>query len=206
MKEKLYKLKDRGFQPDNILDIGAHVGDMTLVLKEVWPYADLLSVDANPYVEEVLKQKGLNYIIKTFSNSVGQEKDFWVSTEWLLSSGNSLYREKTPSFSDEKCKTIKVTTDTLDNYFKNGEKFDFIKIDTQGSELDILSGGKTLIKNAQYILSEVPIHEYNDGAYTFDQMFSFMMEQGFVIDDIFDSHYNNKGILMQIDILFKRKE
>lgn len=207
MDKRLFTLKDRGFQPDRILDIGCHVGDMARKFKEIWPYTEVLSVDANPYLEDELKSKKLDFKIIALSDKVGVEKDFWVSTEWLLSSGNSLYRENTPSYSDGKCKTIKVTTDTLDNAFK-GEKFDFIKLDTQGSELDILMAGQEVLKSAQYVLMETPVREYNLGAYTTAQAFAFMSGQGFVLDDICDLHYNdaNQTKLIQVDLLFRRKE
>ena len=41
---------------------------------------------------------------------------------------------------------------------------DFIKIDTQGSELDILRGGEKTISNCSLIYLECPIIEYNMGS------------------------------------------
>ena len=37
----------------------------------------------------------------------------------------------------------------------------FIKIDTQGSEIDILKGSKNTLKNCNLIYLETPIIEYN---------------------------------------------
>lgn len=206
IKERLYALKDRGFQPEGILDIGAHVGDLSLLLKEIWPYANVVSIDANPHIEEELKKRKLNYKIEALSNEIGKEKGFYISKEWALSSGNSFYRENTTSFSNENCEFIKVITNTLDNLFKSGEKFELIKLDTQGSETDILSGGVNLLKNTQYILTEAAVHEYNIGANTITQMFSLMSGLGFELDDICNFFHNSKNILMQVDLLFKRKE
>jgi FkbM family methyltransferase len=205
-KDRLYVLKDTGFHPDRILDVGAHVGSSVKLFKEIWPYTDILSIDANPYVEEELKKVNPNYKIAALSDKAGEERDFFVSTEWLLSSGNSLYRENTPSFSDDKCKTIKVTTQTLGGMFNNGETFDFIKLDTQGAELDIIMGGLDLVKKAKYILTETPVHEYNLGAYKIQQMFAVMSGMEFYLEDIVDYHYNGAKTLIQVDLLFKRKE
>jgi FkbM family methyltransferase len=204
IEQRLYAIKDTGFHPDKVLDVGCHVGDMATKIKEIWPYTDVLCVDANPYLEETLTKKGLNFKIVALSNEIGVKKNFWVSTEWVLSSGNSLYRENTPSYSDDKCKTIEVYTDTLDHYFCNDELFDFIKIDTQGSEVDILSGGKELIQKAKYILTESAVHEYNLGGNTIAQMIEFMTKAGFTIEDICDYHYDNKNVLVQVDLLFKK--
>ena len=38
----------------------------------------------------------------------------------------------------------KVTLQKLDNLFEDNAVFDIIKVDTQGSEIDILKGGKDL--------------------------------------------------------------
>ena len=201
-------LKKIDVHADKILDIGAHLGNMALEMKGIWPYTNILCVEANPYAEEELKAKDLNYKIAALSWKSGDEKDFWVSTEWLLSSGNSLYRENTPSYSDDKCKTIKVMTHTLDELFPNGESFDFIKIDTQGSECDILIGGQELLKKTKYILTEASVREYNKGGCRIHNIFSVMKQMGFELDDICSLQYkDNLNIaLLQTDLLFKKEQ
>ena len=51
----------------------------------------------------------------------------------------------------------------LDDFFPERD-FDFIKIDTQGSEYDAIIGGKELIKRCKYLLLEVPFFPFNKGA------------------------------------------
>ncbi len=99
-----------------------------------------------------------------------------------------------------------VMTARLDRIFA-GRKFDFIKIDVQGAELDVLNGGADLIRQADYVLIEVPIREYNEGAAPVEQLFEKLRELGFRCADLTEFH-RLKGImngdLLQIDVLFER--
>ena len=89
----------------------------------------------------------------------------------------------------------------LDSLF-NGKNFDLIKIDTQGSEIDILKGGIETMKKASFIILEMPfLGEYNKGAPDFYDHIIFMKKHGFVPYDLPEQHRAN-GILIQIDIIF----
>ena len=129
-----------------------------------------------------------------------------LTREWLNSTGASLYRENTPYFRDEVLMKEPVMTARLDRIFA-GRKFDFIKIDVQGAELDVLNGGADLIRQADYVLIEVPIREYNKGAAPVEQLFEKLRELGFRCADLTEFH-RLKGImngdLLQIDVLFER--
>jgi len=50
---------------------------------------------------------------------------------------------------------------------------DFIKLDTQGSELDILKGATKIVGKTPLIFTEMPIIEYNKGAPKFSEYMDF---------------------------------
>ena len=54
------------------------------------------------------------------------------------------------------------------------EIFDFIKIDVQGSELDILKGGSNVVKKAKGILLELSIEEFNINAPLYKDVEDYM--------------------------------
>ena len=81
------------------------------------------------------------------------------------------------------------------------QTFDLIKIDVQGAELDILKGGVKTIVDCDFILVELSINKYNDGAPSADEVIVFLSNLGFQINDIF-SHFYFNNTLTQIDILF----
>ena len=78
-----------------------------------------------------------------------------------------------------------------------------VKLDTQGSELMILSGAKELMKlKPAYVLLEVSIREYNVGAPKMIDVINYMAERGYAISDILDRTYI-EGRLFQANILFE---
>jgi hypothetical protein len=125
--------------------------------------------------------------------------------------GESFYRENTNYYSDSFINPYYINTETLDNLFPN-ESFDFIKIDTQGSEIDILVGGKLLVQSTEYILLEVSITNYNIGAPLIKDVLNYMDSIGFIMVDIWNCGYANRvpgkhyDDLCQIDVLFTRKK
>jgi hypothetical protein len=93
---------------------------------------------------------------------------------------------------------------TLDTLFPD-KTFDFIKIDCQGTELDILKGGKALVDRATVLLLECPFAgQYNEGCPSFCEYIQYMDSNGFAPFDISEIHMIG-NVMGQIDILFVRK-
>jgi len=81
---------------------------------------------------------------------------------------------------------------------------DFLKIDTQGSELDILKGSQKSISKCSLIYLECPIIEYNLGAPNLNDYIKYLNSINFVPYDLCEVHKID-NILIQIDILFIKK-
>ncbi len=95
----------------------------------------------------------------------------------------------------------------IDDVFR-GRRFDFVKIDTQGSELDVLKGGQEVLRQADYILVEISLVEYNIGGAQAEEVFAQLAAMGFRSADVTDFH-RLKGVadgnLLQMDFLFERQ-
>jgi hypothetical protein len=76
-------------------------------------------------------------------------------------------------------------------------------MDVQGSELDILLGGRKTIKRSKYVLMEVSLVQYNIGAPLMDTLVEKMKEYEFRIENILNYNKLNNGQIFQMDILFK---
>ena len=81
---------------------------------------------------------------------------------------------------------------------------DFIKIDTQGSELDILKGASNILSNCKLIYLECPVIDYNKNSPKFDNYIDTLNSLDYVPIDVCDISYLDK-VLIQIDILFIKK-
>ena len=194
------------FTPTHILDVGGHTGEFYKLAKYYFPRADFFIIKGNTTCEQHIKELGIPYIIKV----VGKEKKetiFYKTKQDPRSTGQSLYREITPHYSDEFLIEEKVQQHTIDTIFKEAN-FDFIKMDTQGSELDILEGGKRICKQAKGILLEVSIEKYNEGAPLYNEVVNFMEDYGFTEKETLCEFYTTTEYGLKVhqkDILFVNK-
>jgi FkbM family methyltransferase len=194
----LYKIQDY-FLPYKILDIGANIGQFHLLSKQTFSNAYIFSIEASKECEPYLKEITNNYYIGLLTKD-NSEYNFYSRKDTPIGTGNSIYRELTSFYSDDQIKVIKQKGIKLDDLFEEESEFDLIKIDTQGSELDIINGGSKLCSKAKGILLEVSLTQYNENAPLYDEVIQYMKDFGFEKKDILDEAYNHGS--HQQDILF----
>lgn len=166
------------FTPSAILDIGANVGGFYREAKAMWPKAMFVLIEGNPSCAPMLDLLGVAYYLALLSDT---EKDagMWIMNDAPTCTGASIKREKTEFFADGKAHFYPMRTTSLDKLMDGRRKFDLIKIDTQGSEIDIINGGLETIKQARGIIMEVSYEEYNEGAPLAEAVINRMAELGF---------------------------
>jgi FkbM family methyltransferase len=199
-------LRLQGYAPRSLLDIGAHIGTFTQGFLQVFPDCTPTLIEPNPFCHEDLGKLPYERHAVAASAEPGRAELF-LTKEWLQSTGSSLYRENTAFFRDEVVIRQEVEKVRIDDLFR-GRRFDFVKIDTQGSELDVLLGGREVLRQADYILIEVSLVEYNIGGAAPEAIFSLLAAMGFRCADVTDFH-RLKGVqnggLLQMDFLFERQ-
>ena len=197
-------LKDK-INPEYILDIGCGHGEWFLKCINFFPNSKYLLFDANKLNENklaILKKKYINIIYKIclLSNSIKQLKFF------NMGYGSSIYEEKT-NFS-RKIEYIKSST--LENELSSlniTSSNNMIKLDVQGSEIDILKGLGNKINCFEIIILETSVKEYNKGAPLFVDVINFMNEKNYSLYDVCDLKRLglNNSFLIQFDAVFIRK-
>lgn len=187
------------FSPIRILDIGANIGQFRTIAKYYFPDSYIFSIEASPECEFSLQKITSNYHIGLLAKD-SSEYNFYSRKDTGIGTGNSIYRELTEFYSDDQLKVIKQRGIRLDDLFTEESEFDLIKIDTQGSELDIITGGINLCKKSKGILLEVSLTRYNEGAPLYDEVMSFMHDLSFSPVAIVDETRNHGA--HQQDILF----
>ena len=204
----LLKLKQElGFVPRTILDVGAQIGDFYKECKQVWPDSQIMMVEATKECEPYLKETGGNYLIAVLSDTK-KVVPFYKTKLADTNTGNSVYKELTSAYSDENLIVEQRHTYTLDELYDGyTATFDLIKLDTQGSEIDILNGGSRLVKNTTAIIIEVSHVEYNENAPLVDEVKEYMEKIGFVYQmEIGQTYSNEFNGLIQRDLVFLNKE
>jgi FkbM family methyltransferase len=186
----LWYLKTLGFEPKVIYDIGSCVMHWTNVANSIWPDAKIIMFDAFQPAEFLYK--GYDYHIGVLSDVDNKTVKFYQND--VIPGGNSYYREigceNGKYFPEDKY--IEMRTKTLDTVVKErGFPLpDFVKIDVQGAEIDILRGGVDTISNAQRLIVELQNTEYNQGAMKADQSLPIIESMGW---KCYDPLFQNNG-------------
>lgn len=98
-----------------------------------------------------------------------------------------------------------VDTDRLDTFLmREGiEQCHLLKVDTQGTDLRVLSSSGNLLNGESIlaILVEVNFHNFYEGQDSFDEIYSLMVSKGYFLGEFF-RRYNRKGWLWCGDALF----
>lgn len=209
MFNKLNKLKQVGYYPDIIFDIGAYKGLWTREMMKIY--------GCDYYLFEPIEYKELKEIetthpmqvVKVF-NELLYAKETTIDFYQKMNTGDSIYKENTKIFND--CEVIKKKTKTLNNIIKKHNILEddrqkiLWKLDTQGSELDILIGASEYIHLVDFIILEMPLFgEYNNKAPKFKDYINMMDLMGFIPYDILDEHFYYGCFNIQIDMLFINK-
>ena len=200
---KTEKLR-KHFPQSNItcLDIGANCGQFFDSIKDLYPQSSITMVEANPHCERFLQRKNSPYHMIALSDKKGI-LEFFTTKKKPRSKGASFYPEVNwKNIKEDDILKISVPVSTLDILFEN-QKFDLVKIDVQGAELDIINGGTEFLQSNNFLLIEVSLVEYNQGAPLAVDVVKRLENLGFYILDCIDDHIS-AGQVIQLDLLFSK--
>jgi FkbM family methyltransferase len=197
-------LRDKGYEPDCILDIGAHHGLWTKECQIIFPKATYYLFEAIEY-QELTNFKAPN--VKVYNKILNNENKM---VDWyeMRNTGDSMFRELNKPF--EHCVPMKKHSLTLntvmeyDNLFTDVKNV-LIKIDCQGAEIPILQGASNILQKTDFIILELPLFgQYNHGVKTFLEHIQFMDSIGFLPYNFLENH-KIYGYSMQVDMMFINK-
>ena len=200
--KRLSYFKEKGLiNPKSILDIGAYKGHWTQMIKSLFPNSKFLMIEANHDLENHLAKVGVPYKIALLGSENDKVVDYFKCKNFPHPTGNSIYLENTNYvFEPEKRKTI-----TLDRLLNEKVQFDLIKMDVQGSELDIIKGGENIIMKSSALILEMQISEYNKGAPMMNEIVAYLKKKNFILRELIDFLYKD-GELIQVDGFFTKEK
>ncbi len=209
MYQALANLRNAGFDPSGIIDIGAHDGAFSRGARKIFADAHVMMIEALPQKEGVLKK-----VVHDIGNAetiiclVGEQNiesvPFWIVDQELrpdlVTTGSSKFKEN----NNFPMKQIALPQYTLKAIIANTTRtYEFLKIDVQGAELDVIRGIGDTLKNIEVILMEMSLVQYNEQAPLISDALPLLSHLGFVLFDIVEYHRWGNS-LMQIDGLFVR--
>ena len=197
---RLETIKSRGIEIKTAIDIGANNGQWCSEFKSVFTNTEVLSIEAQQGCVELLSKTNPNYKICLMGRENNDGIKFYHTSHDDV--GASIYQEATQWGQNSQWTMLPmITLDSLE------QQYDWIKIDVQGAELDVLMGGIETMKQAMVIELELSVMRYNENSPSASEVIHWMWESGFEMLDITEHIYieeNNDGVhkLAQFNALF----
>ena len=180
-----------------VYDIGAYKGEWTNTVKKYLSNARFYLFEPNSIHNYELAKTNFPYF-NLFLGESEKKITFWSAN----ATGDTKYPEFNPILKPKSLQ--QVTLDYIVN--KNNLPLpEFIKLDTQGSELDILQGATHAIQDCKVMILETPILKYNSGAPNQIDYLKFMKNIGMIPVWVTDIH-RQKETAIQMDFAFFRMD
>jgi FkbM family methyltransferase len=203
MESSLRNLRTNGFCPRTTLDIGAYHGEWTQLCKSIWPDCSVLMLEASP--------QRLPKLLQAASGLVAVQAEQALLGASRRSSISFYEQETASSVLPESAlgeqTSITLSMSTLDEVTADSlfARPDFIKLDVQGYELEVLKGGRKALSFAEVALLEVNLLQIYEGAPLMHEVLCFMANEGLRAYDICTLYRRPLDhALWQLDIVFVR--
>jgi FkbM family methyltransferase len=127
----------------NCIDVGAHLGSVLSIIKELSPNGKHIAIEPIPYKHQWLQQKYPDVkILQVAVSDTAGEVDFYLQPQRSGFSGLRLHNSV-----DEQFEILKVNCVKLDDIVSPEQPIGFMKIDVEGGELSVLRGSSYILQN-----------------------------------------------------------
>lgn len=204
-----YIFKLAGIFPKLIVDGGANIGFWTWQFRKRFPTAVIHAFEPNTLVFEKLQQSyASDAKVITHNKGLGSKRAklrFHVNKN----SGTSSFLEPTAfhksNLARNELKQIEIDVVSIDETFASSDSdIDILKIDVEGYELNVLSGGEQMLDDSKI---HVVISEYNlvptyENQPLLQDLLSFMAEKGYTPYNLYGYHETAIRQMLLGNILF----
>lgn len=188
------------FNVDCVFDVGANIGQFGQSLRQSSKYAGtILSFEPNPSAFEILKARSaadpkwhcypfaLSSEAGTFPLNVMQVDTFSSFRTPSQVSGTMFGDQNTIA------RTVQAESKRLDDCYaelaeQHGFKTPFLKMDTQGFDLEVLAGASQVVRHFVGLLSEVSVQQLYEGMPTMAESLASFRDNGFEPVELFNVH------------------
>lgn len=201
-------LKQSGFNPETILDIGANHGTWTRDVLKIFPNSKYYLVEPQGKLERSIEDLKYGGNVKFYPFGIGSKNgtfEFSINQ----SDDSSSFQPMDLDIEGYKfVEKIQVPMLTLDSFLEKNQipVPNLVKIDAEGLDLEVLQGANSIFGETECILIEASIHQ-KAFPNSLLKVLEAMDEKGYEIFDFTDLNrpFAN-GLLWLVEILFIKKD
>ncbi|HMG04650.1 MAG TPA: FkbM family methyltransferase [Chthoniobacterales bacterium] len=195
-----------------VIDGGANRGSFTDAFLQLHRPERLVLVEALPDLAEKLRGRyagkpGISVVSAALSDKNG-EAQFEINRSEASSSLLPIDPRNTAWFGRDLAvaRTVRVPTMTLPQLIEEQglQTVDLLKLDLQGAERAVLTGGESMLERVRVIYTEVFFEPLYDGAWLFPEMHEFLCGRGFKLCGLSNIVHAGEGDLLQANATFRR--
>jgi FkbM family methyltransferase len=187
---------------DFIIDVGSNIGEFSLSVRRECALRGVLTINLIAIEADPLEFKCLNLNLISSDlkiNSFVGEKEKLALAEFANDSGDTHIKTVDhPIINSDYRNLVTVTVKKLDNLvsFEHFSKIKLLKIETEGSEPEVLLGALKVLTRTKYVVLDTSPER--GGISTFDMVNNILNHQNF---SLIDNHENNVALYRNNNIL-----
>jgi FkbM family methyltransferase len=195
-----------------VLDVGAADGGSALQLSSFLNGIRILCLEPNPAMAAVLRSRLRGTGIEVRELALGdtaRTASLCVTSDPLASSVKEVDQQALASGAASygrgliEAARINVRQSTLDDECSGLDEILLLKLDTQGSELDILRAGPKTLSRTHFVLTEMSNHSHYRGGCRYHEVDAFLRDCGFHLADLVVTYHTYEGGVSEFDALYE---
>lgn len=198
-------------RPATVVDVGANIGQFSLLAAALWPRARIIAFEPLPEAAERFARLFADSDRVTLHNTAlgagAGSAALHISARPDSSSLRPISATQSRLFpGTHEVGTLTVPVGRLPD-FVSREALGapaLLKIDVQGTELDVLRGAADLLDEFDWLYVEASWLPLYEGQSLADDVTAYLETKGFVVADLFNQVTGPDGALVQADFLFRR--
>jgi len=201
-----------GLKESIMIDVGAAFGSVALYFSRRYNDLRIYCIEPNPRMlprlRKTLAGRSNVFVRNIALGSSSGERVLHVTANQLSSSLNELNQQQIDTLTSEhrswleETEKVKVRVSTLDEEFEDFPRILLIKLDTQGTELDILKGGPRVLRRTKFVLTEMNNHELYRNNCKYYEVDEFLRARFFRLVDLIVTYHTDEEV-QEYDALYE---
>jgi FkbM family methyltransferase len=203
----LARLRKAGLAPRSFFDVGASDGVFANLAGSIWPDAEIHCFEPEPeYVEQLAQRAKTNPRLHVCAALVGSEPHPGREYHFHLGASSVLPNAVKAASTADNLRSARMIT--LDGYCREHRLSpDFLKIDVQGYELEVLKGAVQVLGGIEVVFTEVNHIAVYEGAPLAAELIGWLADRGYALHDVCNFMPRPRdGALWQTDMVFVRHD